>query len=268
MPGADRPVAPYTRKGRMDTNLTTYLSTFLTPERLARIEQVLDQRTRAVTVVVENLRHSHNASAVLRSCECFGIQNVHIVPEAHGFQVVGGIAQGAAKWLSLFKYVEPGADNTAVCLGALKAAGYRIAAATLRPGAVPVARLDLGQPVALCFGTEESGLSVTAHAMADAFVQVPMCGFTESFNISVAAALCLYQITQALRQGPVDWRLTAVEREILRLTWIIRSLRHAPALVERFFAERGMPVPERWRFTETVPEFLSDARLREAAESS
>lgn len=215
--------------------LIAHLETFLTPERKARMDIVLPQRTRYITLILENIYQPHNASAVVRSCECFGIQDVHIIENSYRFERTRGVSMGSDKWLTLNRYNELD-DNTPSCFEALKANGYHIAAMTLSPGARPLSELSLEQPVALAFGTEISGLSETAHTLADSFVYLPMRGFTQSFNISVSAALALSELRERLEISPYHWRLSAAEQNTLKLTWLCRSIRSSETIIEEWLA--------------------------------
>jgi tRNA (guanosine-2'-O-)-methyltransferase len=217
--------------------LEAYLCGFLTPARLAAIERVLAQRTRFVTVVLDDLGHAANANAVLRSCECMGVQDVHLIGARGRFRLVRGVSAGAAKWLTLRRYSEPGVDNTAVCLNGLREAGYRIVATALTPGAVPVEELPLDRPIALCLGNEDRGISDTTRRLAETTVRLAMSGFTQSFNVSVATALCLHGIVARLRRGEAAWQLSGADHENLRFDWVCKSVRHRRQLVERFLAE-------------------------------
>jgi len=225
--------------------LTESLTSLLTERRRQRIDDVLAQRTRRVTVVLENIGHPQNAGAVLRTCECLGVQDVHIVADRNPFRVVAATVAGAAKWLTLFRYDDPGAPQTRVCLDLLHRRGYRIAGTTLRSGAIPLEELPLDRPVALAFGSERQGLSEEAHGLCDFLVQIPMHGFTQSFNISVAAAICLFQLTGRLREMDAGcWGLSEEEKAWLRLEWVLKSIRNRHVHVARFFAERGRDVPD------------------------
>ena len=209
-----------------------YLEGFVTPKRSARIKEVLRKRTRHLTVVLENLFQPHNASAVLRSCECFGIQDVHIVENDYAFERTRGVSMGAEKWLTMHHYNEE-VFNTQACLRNLKSAGYRLAATTLREGAVPLQEIEMDEPLALMFGTELSGLTETAHQEADLFVYLPMWGFTQSFNISVSCALSLYELRRRLDQATeAHWRLARDESQWLHLEWLVRSIKSSEEMLD------------------------------------
>ncbi len=215
--------------------LLRHLQAFLTPERRQRIEQVLDVRTRHVTVVLENVYHPHNISAVLRSCDAFGVQDVHIIEGDDSLKVKRDIAVGADRWLTIHRHGSLG-DRTAACLERLRADGYRLLV-TLpdsEGSAGLLAEIDLSRPVALVFGHEKTGVSEQFIAAADETVTIPMCGFTDSLNLSVAAAICLQQLTERLRQSNVAWRLPQADREQLRFQWTRQSVRHCAEIEKRF----------------------------------
>ena len=220
--------------------LANYLGTFLTPRRLQRIEQVLALRTRHLTVVLEDIYQSHNASAVLRSCECFGVQDVHIVENRNVYTPNPDVDQGASKWLDLIRYNDNAGDNTRACLQNLRRRGYRLVAATPHGDDQLLDQLAVEGPLALLLGTEEVGLTPYAMEQADAFVKVPMFGFTESFNISVCTALMLRELTAKIRRSDVGWELRAGEKLDLRLQWYRRLVRGSELLESRFIqGEKG-----------------------------
>jgi tRNA (guanosine-2'-O-)-methyltransferase len=186
-----------------------------------------------VQVVIENIYQPHNASAIIRSCECFGVQDVHVIEKEYTFNTNPDIVMGAEKWMTIHR-----STDTHTCLKQLKEKGYLIAATTLRADAVPMDHLGVEKPLALVFGTEEAGLSEEAHDMADVFVKLPMFGFTQSFNVSVSAALSLTHIMGRLRSSQVPWRLSASEAKTLKLEWLMKSTPHGEALVRRWQEEK------------------------------
>jgi tRNA (guanosine-2'-O-)-methyltransferase len=214
------------------------LEEFISPKRLARIKKVLAQRTRYLTIVLEDIFQPHNASAVLRSCECFGIQNVHIIENRYQYEINPDIVLGASKWLHLSQYNEK-EENTTSCLQKLKEKGYTLVATSPHEKEFTPANLPLDKPVALLFGTEQEGLTPQALNMADAFLTIPMAGFTESFNISVSAAICLYEITTRLRKSQVKWQLTETEENDLLHEWLKQSIKNPELLIERFLENKG-----------------------------
>ena len=220
--------------------LIAYLGTLVSARRRRRMEEVLASRTRLLTIALEDIYQPHNASAVLRSCECFGVQDVHIIENRNEYCLNSEVDMGASHWLTLHRYRQEGVDNTAVALSALKERGYRLVATTThRDDGCALDDLPVTGPLALLFGTEELGLSAGALAAADDCIHIPMCGFTESLNISVCAALTLRELTRTLRASGLVWALDDGEKAELRLAWYRRSLRGAELLEQRFFAERG-----------------------------
>ena len=197
--------------------VAAHLAGFLGADRRARIEEVLAQRTRRLTVMLEDIFQPHNASAVLRSCECFGLQDVHIVEERYRYRVNPEVARGASQWLNLLQYRDPGGHNTARCLEVLRGAGYTLVAATPNQHDCLLDELRLEGRMAVLLGTEEEGLSDQALEAAQVRVQIPMYGFTRSFNLSVSAALILRELTRQLRAGALDWGLSEAEKLDLRL---------------------------------------------------
>ena len=219
--------------------LTDYLGNFLTPERRAKIETVLAYRTRYITVALEDLHTSQNAGAVLRNCDNFGIQDVHIIEQTTSFKVNLNVTRGCQKWLTIYRYAQQ-QGNTSSCVETLKSKGYCVVATTPpHTEATTLSDLPLDRPIALLFGNELDGLSATALARADQLLKIPMYGFSESFNISVSAALCLQSICDRIRVSAYPWQLTTNEQQLLRLEWYRNSCKKAQQLESIFWKERG-----------------------------
>lgn len=206
-----------------------YLEAYVSPKRRERFIQVLATRTRYLTVAMEDVFQLHNASAVLRSCEVFGIQDLHLIENRFGRRLDKNIAMGAQQWVDVYRY-----GSALECMETLRAKGYRIIATT--PGAEACALDDFSfdGPSALFFGTEKEGLSKAVFQGADSRLRIPMAGFTESLNISVAAAIILYRLSAVLRSSDLPWRLS--EREILdkRLDWTMKSVKSLDGLLARY----------------------------------
>ena len=181
-------------------------------------DRIASQRTNHLTVVLENIHQEHNASAVLRSCDCFGIQNLHVIEKNNRYKVQRDIALGAGRWVDVFNY-DQGEQPTRDCLLKLKDRGYKIVATTPHERDVTIHELPLDQPVALVFGTEKKGISKEVVELADEFVRIPMYGFTESFNISVSAALALNILRRRLEQSDLSWKLNDEEQTLLKIKW-------------------------------------------------
>lgn len=210
-----------------------HLEKQLSPGRLAKVRAVLAQRSRHMTVVLENLFHPENGNAVLRSVECFGLQEMHVIQEKYDWKYSLKIARGAAKWTDLHAY---GAENggAAQCYADLKARGFKLVATDPSSGSCTAESLDLQQPIALLFGTESTGLDPATLALADERIHIPMVGFTESFNISVSAGILLAQLRQRMEREVPNWRLPEADAAILYEAWLMKSVRYADALMRGF----------------------------------
>ncbi len=207
-----------------DAAMLAFLSQFITDERKQRFEEVLDFRTRHITVVLEDIFQPHNASAVLRSCDLTGVQDVHIIENNFTFDVNPDVVMGSTKWLDIHRYNEE-EFNTPAVIEQLKSKGYQIVATCPHRDDYTPETLPLDRPVALFFGTEKTGLTDYVLDHADQYVRIPMVGFTESFNISVSAALLVYTLTRRLReQTDLDWHLSEEEKNEVRLEWSKRTL--------------------------------------------
>ena len=202
-----------------------------------KFETNILNRTRHVTVVLENLFQPHNASAVLRSCDCFGIQDTHIIENYNKYEVNQDIDMGSSKWLNLYKYNKQ-EHNTLEAISHLKSKGYKIVATTPHTDDCMIDELPLDQPIALMFGTELTGLTDVALEKADAYVKLPMYGFTESYNISVCVALALFSVTERMRKDEtIDWQLSETEKNEIRLEWAKKVVKHA-GKVEAIYNDR------------------------------
>lgn len=222
---------------KLKEELIAYLKEFVTGERWETLNGVLENRTRHFCVILEDIYQSHNASAVLRSCDCFGIQDVHIIENDHNFSLSKGVTIGADQWLTMKKYNESGVDNTQACFENLRGRGYRIIATTPHEEDITIDKLPIDGKTALVFGAELKGLSGRAMDLADGFVKIPIYGFSESYNVSVSAALCLYELSQRLRQSDVQWHLSEEEMLELRLNWLEKSIRASDKLKQKFLEE-------------------------------
>jgi tRNA (guanosine-2'-O-)-methyltransferase len=216
-------------------SLLNYLQGYLTEQRQDRIKEILKNRTRHINVVLEDLYQPHNASAVMRSADAFGVQDIHIIENRNTFISERRISAGSEKWLTLYRY--RGENSSQLCIEKLKSEGYLIAATTPRDVAVDIRELDVNQKISLIFGTELTGLTDIAMDLADVKVRIPMYGFTESYNISVSAALSLYELSTRMREERSDWKLS--NDEILRIEteWTIKSVRAGKHLAEKFLSQ-------------------------------
>ena len=210
------------------------LSAVINPQRQLLLQNILSQRTRHLSVVLEDIYQAQNASAVIRSAECMGIQEIHIIENSNPYQINPAVVQGASKWMEIHRYKDEAKDNTLQCLSTLKERGYTLVAMTLREESRSLEQVDLDKPLALCFGSEEPGLSELAHEMADVYVQIPMLGFTQSLNLSVSAGISLHQLGARLRASSVDWQLAEPDKTDLYIDWLSKSTPTGKALLEKF----------------------------------
>lgn len=213
--------------------LNDYLESFTTPERAEKINRIVKARTRHVTVAIENIYQSQNASALLRSAECLGIQDIHVIENDNTFDIHPDIALGSSKWLTIHRYNEK-PQNTIDAINALKAKGYQVIATMPHEEECLIDDFNLTQPTAFLFGTELTGLSPEAIAHADGFVKIPMVGFTESFNISVSAALVMHNTISRLRKSEINWQLNPEEQHQLKLEWLKLTIKTPEMIINRF----------------------------------
>lgn len=217
----------------IDSDYLLFLENIISENRKNRILQVLQNRTKHFTVVVEDVFQMHNTSAVMRCCEVFGIQEMHVIEQRYGKSIDKEIAMGAQKWVDIASF-----DSVSNCIGNLKSKGYQIIATTPHDNDCLLEDFDISKPGALFFGTERDGLSSEIIDNADGFLKIPMVGFTESLNISVSAAIILQNITSKLRKSNINWQLS--ENEILekRLEWVKNSIKDIKRIEERYFEDR------------------------------
>lgn len=221
----------------MDEQLIDYLKKMVTEHKWQLFNQIINERTRYLTVVLEDIFQPHNASAVLRTCDCFGIQDVHIIENRNEYTVNPDVALGASKWLNLHKYNKK-QNNTLDTINTLKAQGYRIVATTPHTNDIDLEDFDLTKgKTALFFGSELPGLSDIVMNNADEFLKIPMHGFTESFNISVSAAIILHYLSFELKKTNIAWQLTNQEKQEVQLNWLRKSIKSS-GLIEKEFHKR------------------------------
>lgn len=214
----------------VDLKLLEHLETYLTEHRKERFLEVLSQRTKHFTVATEDVFQLHNTSAVIRSCDVFGIQEVNIVEEQNSKRIDREIAMGAQKWVDLNRY-----HSVKEAISDLKQKGYQVVATTPHENDALLQDFDVTKKSCFFFGRETEGLSQDVIDAADCFLKIPMVGFTESLNISVSAAIILQNVTTKLKQSDVKWQLSEAEQLEKRLDWCKKTIKSYDEIIERFY---------------------------------
>ena len=220
----------------IESCIATFYS-FLTDERKQRFESVLDKRTRYITLVLEDIFQSRNASAIMRSTDGFGIQDLHIIEDNHKWIGTKSVSKGASSWLTLHRYKN--GDPTNRCVDKLRAEGYRIVATSPHEGSYTPDTLPIDKPIAVVLGTELTGMSTKILSQVDDYLTITMDGFSESFNVSVAAAVILNRLRSRMDENGIVSKLSEEERQKLRLIWAYRSVNDPDAILRHF----GMKLP-------------------------
>lgn len=212
-----------------DLALLEYLEGFISENRKQRFIEVLANRTKHFTIAVEDVYQMHNTSAVMRSCEVFGIQELNIIEQKYSKTIDKQIALGAEKWVDINEFT-----SNKSCIDTLRKRGYQIIATTPHDESCFLHEFDITKPSALFFGTEKEGLSEDVMNNADGFLKIPMVGFTESLNISVSAAIIIQDLTNRLRNSDINWQLS--ENEIIdkRLDWTRKTIKDIDFIESRF----------------------------------
>jgi tRNA (guanosine-2'-O-)-methyltransferase len=207
----------------------------ITPNKINLFDRIAADRTRHLTIALENIYQEHNASAVLRTCDCFGIQDLQVIEKDNQYQIQRDIALGSGRWVDIHNYSDE-VGPTEKCIRSLKNQGYQIVATTPHTNAYTVHDLPIDKPLAFFFGTERKGLSEEMMQAADLHVRIPMYGFTESFNISVSVAVLLQTIRQRLEVSQHTWKLSETEQIALKIQWCEKILNGGEALSKEFRA--------------------------------
>jgi tRNA (guanosine-2'-O-)-methyltransferase len=216
----------------MYANLVKYLSGFVNEQKLAKFNRILQFRTRYINIVCEDIYQGHNANAIMRTCDCFGIQDMHIIEKRNTFEINSEIALGASNWVSIYRYNS--LDNEFI-YNNLRSQGYRILATTPHRSSIRLKDIDLNEgPVSIVFGTEREGLSSSAIEKADDFLCIDMVGFTESLNVSVSAGIILHYLRDSLSQSGINWHLADNEKELIKLDWLRKAIKRSDLLEAEF----------------------------------
>jgi tRNA (guanosine-2'-O-)-methyltransferase len=216
----------------MLSRLYDLLSEHLTEHKRNLFDVILAERTRHVTLVMEDLYQAQNTSAIQRSAESFGVQDLHIIENKHTFSHHRRISKGSSDWLSMHRYNSPTNNNTEICLSQLKNQGYQIVVTALHEKTIGLHEVDLSKKTAVLVGTELTGASESAMQMADVYMKIPTVGFTESLNVSVASAIIMQHLTQRMREEKQQWKLTDEEKLNLKVEWAQRSIYWSKYIVD------------------------------------
>ena len=218
----------------IDEKLLHYFEGYLTDKRKNLFKKVLEDRTRHFAVVLEDIFQPHNASAVVRTADIFGVQDVHAIENKYTNKVSRHVAKGSQKWITSKRYKSDG-NNTKICLDNLRNNGYQIIATTPHNDSCLLQGFDITKKTAFVFGVEAEGVSDYVMENADGFLKIPMVGFTESLNISVAAAIILQDVTTKLRNSDVDWQLSKEEKEILYFEWVKKTIKNVDKIEKHYY---------------------------------
>ena len=211
---------------------TEYMKGFLREERIEVLRRTLNERTRYMTILTENTYHPQNASALIRHCEAFGVQDLHTVETVCKFNPNVDIVRGTDKWVDITRH-----PSTAEAIASLKSEGYRIVATTPHRESCTPETFDVEKgKFCLVFGTEHAGVSDEIIEAADEYLRIPMCGMVESLNVSASAAILIYMLSQRMRlSSAIDWQLKEREHQELMFRWVMASARDAERVLERQF---------------------------------
>lgn len=214
--------------------LYDWLLQFISDRKKEKIEEKLHHRTRYLTAVLENVYDHQNSNAVIRSCEALGMQDIHIVNYQSTFKPAKSVNKGSYKWMTVHKYVELDNAHHLTSIQKLKEKGYLIVATLPGKESFTPQNVSIEKPVAVCFGQESAGITDRLLKLSDVQLSIPMYGFTESFNISVAAGIVFFELSKRLRASNLNWHLTEQEKEELRWQWLEKSLDAIPYLLNRY----------------------------------
>ena len=215
-------------------DLVQYLKEFVVDERRELFEEKIEQRTKHITVVLENIFQGRNISASIRSADCFGVQDVHVIENDNYFNDDSEVSMGADKWIKTTRYNQEN-HNSAAAIKKLKKKGYQVIAATPHNTDCDLYDIEItDQKIALIFGAEVRGCSEETLMLADKRMKIPMYGFTESFNISVSVSLCLQHLTYKMRNSAVNWRMTQEQKNETLLQWLRNSIKSSGQIEEKF----------------------------------
>jgi len=219
-----------------DIDYYNHIAPMLSDRRKDLFDVVLAQRTRHFTVILEDLYQKHNTSAIVRSCDIFGIQDVHIIENKYKSYMSNQVGKGSQKWLDFHRYRKK-QINTQDCIDTIKSQGYQLIATSPHNNSCLIQDFDITKKSAFVFGVEKAGVSETMFEQADGFLKIPMVGFTESLNVSVAAAITLQSVTERLRNSNVNWQLSEEDIFYKKLEWMEKTIKSIKTVKERYYSK-------------------------------
>lgn len=223
----------------MDTkqrsNIIEKLTDVINDNRVALLNEVLEQRTRYLTVVLDDIYQPQNASAIMRTSECIGIQDIHIIEDRNEHITNRDVVKGASKWININRFEKQ--TGRIECIKTLKQRDYKIVAMTLNEDSIPLEDLPINKKLALCFGCEETGLHIDIENKADYKVEIPIHGFTQSYNVSVSAGISLYYLINKIKESQQNWQLNKEEKEKLLIDWLSKSTPTGNVLLDKYKKE-------------------------------
>ena len=209
-----------------------FLKQFLTDERLSKIEHFSKESSDFVLPVMEDVYQFRNAAAIVRSVEACAFHHVVALEEENVFNPNLKVTKGAETWVQVEKM-----PNNLDSLKEIKNRGYKILAVSPEKNATMLPDYEIKEPIALVFGPELEGVSDEVLDFADETLAIPMYGFTKSFNVSVAAAICMYELKQKLMKSGIDYKLSEEKLLEMKIRWTVNSIRSGEELLERFLKE-------------------------------
>jgi tRNA (guanosine-2'-O-)-methyltransferase len=216
-----------------DAGFMAYLDVLTPMSKKQKMAQVLPLRTRHVVTVIENVLDSNNTNAILRTSEALGIQEAHLVYGNIKYIPQKSVSKGAHLWIDTYKYGSEHEDNAMQCIKALKNKNYRLIVTT--PEAQNrIEDITIHEPLAVCFGQESKGISQCFLNHADVLVSLPQYGFTESYNVAVAAGMIMMPLIERIRKSSISWQLTTEEQSVLYKSWILLCNEPIAAHYERY----------------------------------
>ena len=209
-----------------------YLQKFLTPERLQKIEHFAQESSDFVLPVMEDIYQFRNAAAIVRSVEACGFHKVVAMEKENFFEPNLKVTKGADTWVEVEKM-----PRTIESLQNIKNRGYKIVAVSAENNAKMLPDYKVDEPLALVFGTEWEGTTDELLDFADETLAIPMFGFTRSFNVSVAAAICMYELKQKLLKSNIDYKLSEEKLLQMKIRWAVNSIQSGKEILEKYERE-------------------------------